>query len=253
MTTDRRWAPLWRDLERRIAAAGLRHRSEEILALARPAIQLRVGGAAKKAPGLSRAGGDPDLAAGDDEWPEDLSFVAQINLADVAALDVERRLPPYGLLSFYVQDSVDGDSDYLGYGYVHYADDLRDLRRFPTPKGKGYTRFPERALEFAPVLSLPPDEARQVRRLKLSREDVVRYNDELVMVYPHARHRLLGANDTPYHDAEAAGDAVLLSLGSDDRAGWSWGDGNGLSFYLDVDHLADRRFDEAWPTYVDAG
>jgi hypothetical protein len=253
MTTDRTRAPLWRDLKRRIADAGLRHHGERLLALARPAIAIQVGGAAKKTPGVSRAGGDPDFAPGDDEWPEDLSFVLQVNLADLAALDVERRLPPYGLLSFFVQDSADDDEDYLGYGYVNYCDDLRDLRRLPTPKGKGYTRFPERALTFAPSLSLPPEEARQVRRLKLSEADLTRYNDELILSYPHARHRLLGANDTPYHDAEAERDAVLLSLSSDDRAGWSWGDGNGLSFYLDADHLAARRFDEAWPTSVDAG
>ena len=49
-----------------------------------------------------------------------------------------------------------------------------------------------------------------------------------------------------------SGEVLLLSLDSDKRLGWQWGDGNRLNFNLEKQHFARGRLDEAYPTYVDA-
>lgn len=61
------------------------------------------------AAGNCRAGGDPDLPAGM-EWPcmqngELMTFIAQINLAEVAAADQTGLLPKTGMLYFFLGDT----------------------------------------------------------------------------------------------------------------------------------------------------
>ena len=85
-------------------AHGLTARRDAIAALIRPAIGLRTRAptGADLAVGATRVGGEPDLPLGV-AWPEGddgpLLFVLQVDLADVAALDLEGRLPEDGLLS----------------------------------------------------------------------------------------------------------------------------------------------------------
>lgn len=58
--------------------------------------------------GASRFGGIPDAPAGF-EWPRaggkwPMTFVAQFDLAEIAKLDRDERLPKKGLLSFFLHD-----------------------------------------------------------------------------------------------------------------------------------------------------
>ena len=82
--------------------AGLEHRAEDVRRLARASLRLTP--AATDERGGTRLGGRPDLPPGF-RWPSrdghDLGFVAQVNLAGVAAVDADAPLPHDGLLLFF--------------------------------------------------------------------------------------------------------------------------------------------------------
>ena len=90
-------------IDARIAAARLEHRAPAIRAALLPSLRLVPSGAAPK-PGSSRLGGLPDLRSGV-EWPRNgkkpLSFVAQVNLAELPRVERADALPAEGLLSFF--------------------------------------------------------------------------------------------------------------------------------------------------------
>src|SRR5215813_1473995 len=77
-----------------------------LIAGLKPAVRLSPAPQVKPPVGGTRAGGRPDLPDGV-EWPraqeidEPMPFALQVNLADVAAFDVEGVLPKTGLLSFF--------------------------------------------------------------------------------------------------------------------------------------------------------
>ncbi len=81
---------------------------EQLISLLRPAIALTATRTedARIEVGASKFGGAPDVPAAF-EWPtsawnnEPLLFLAQINLEEVAPLDVQKELPSTGLLSFF--------------------------------------------------------------------------------------------------------------------------------------------------------
>nr|WP_122012350.1 YwqG family protein [Maliibacterium massiliense] len=89
---------------------------QDLEALQRNAIHLRIQGQASQGPGSTRFGGQPDVPD-DFVWPtfeaeglEDgvmlrrpLSFLAQFNCADMAPLDKEGLLPRTGVLSFFYE------------------------------------------------------------------------------------------------------------------------------------------------------
>jgi uncharacterized protein YwqG len=92
------------DLRRLCREVGLEGRDEDVLALARPSLRLTLADEAQGRLGGSRLGGAPDTPPGF-SWPtwegEDLVFLGQISLEDVAAVDPGWRLPPLGLLLFF--------------------------------------------------------------------------------------------------------------------------------------------------------
>jgi len=89
----------------RLKPAGLGEFADSLVQMARPSVRL-VADAALPAtePAASRLGGAPDLPAST-SWPRNedgpLSFIAQVNLADVTAYESEGALPSDGLLSFF--------------------------------------------------------------------------------------------------------------------------------------------------------
>src|SRR3954467_10697148 len=94
------------DLAARIAASSLRPYASSLLEFVRPAIELHPVEARSADPmpvGSSHAGGVPDVGP-DFEWPRarsPLSFLLQVNLAELAPLPAAVPLPPSGLLSFF--------------------------------------------------------------------------------------------------------------------------------------------------------
>ncbi len=94
------------DLLRMAQEAGLAFRAPEIQALAQQSLRLTLGDDNKDTPGRSRFGGEPDLPAAL-EWPnfedQPLTFLLQIDLAQLAALGVAGALPDAGVLLFFVK------------------------------------------------------------------------------------------------------------------------------------------------------
>ncbi len=118
--------------------------------------------------GGSKIGGCPDLPPAF-EWPvytdpelgetRPLAFMAQFNLAEVAALDPQTELPRTGLLLFFYDMASDRwgfDPQDAGCSRVVYVEDASALERGSFPEGldKEY-RFAKRAVELKPVL-IPP-------------------------------------------------------------------------------------------------
>src|SRR5262245_21574457 len=90
----------------RMIADGFGDAADRLMPLVRPAVRLRTRPDEDDglSTGASKIGGAPDLASPDD-WPmwkdRPLSFLAQINLTDLALFDCCAVLPRSGLLQFF--------------------------------------------------------------------------------------------------------------------------------------------------------
>ncbi len=251
------------ELDGLIAAAGLQARKSVIKKLALPSVRICFHRQpAGKALGTSRAGGDPDLPIGM-AFPEldgrTLSFLLQVRLADLATFPCARALPRDGLLSFFVDDAE------LSRSRVIYTWPETPLRRLPFPTGRETEANRPAALAFESVMTLPPDEWKLVKRLKLHGAEAAAYNDDVYNALGYGApafaktgpwrrgyHQLLGHHRNAYHDVVAAGEVGLLVLSSNAELEWAFGDGNRLGFYIAAAALAARHFDEAESRSIDA-
>ena len=121
--------------------------------------------------GQSKIGGQPDVP-GDFVWPyyegkdwdevianRPLTFMAQINLAEAAALDKDGLLPKQGLLSFFYEMATEKwgfDPEDKGCAKVYYFADAAGLaqRDFPEDLDEEY-RLPEFAVSMKALTDLP--------------------------------------------------------------------------------------------------
>ncbi|NIP57761.1 MAG: DUF1963 domain-containing protein, partial [Gemmatimonadetes bacterium] len=163
-----------------LRAGPLAPRTEEIAALARPCVHLLTDPVTVSAlsPATSRIGGVPDLPPGV-EWPrwkgEPQSFIAQLDLADVAGLPGTRLLPGAGSLVFFYtarQDTWGFDPSDRGSWSVIHAPPGADLTRTeppgPVPDGG---RFRSCAVTFRSTQSLPAPLSKQIEGLNLGPEE----------------------------------------------------------------------------------
>ena len=203
--------------------------------------------------GGSRAGGEPDLASDDTDWPEGHSFLLQVDLAEIAAHDIDAKLPHAGLLSFFVIDGEDDDGDYLSTGHVQFHEGGKgDLEHVKAPREDGIKRYPARGLRFAPVLTLPHSDSKGYLKLRLTDAEHTAYHDSIYRDTPAPHFQLLGCDNTDQNDAEADNEQLLLSLGSVDEMRWNWGEGHRLNFYIPLSDLAEGDLDEGYPQLIDA-
>jgi len=170
-----------KNLQARLISAGLGRVAYDIMRVSMPSIRMhcrRVSDQTTLPLGSSRLGGEPDTRPGK-RWPSwqdsPMAFVAQVNLADIAAYDEEGHLPHSGLLSFFC--AVDGTGagvmqapgDPLSWMVSYFDDDLGTLIRLPPP-----TELPERLhfpachASFSPEPTLPDVESREIVGLGLS-------------------------------------------------------------------------------------
>jgi uncharacterized protein YwqG len=144
------------------ASKPLARHATRILELVRPHIRFlpRKGKAADNAPGATRLGGEPDLPLGV-PWPmgggfegeAPMDFIAQIDLNAIALRDVDRVLPPTGVLLFFVAQ------DYSGGAVIHGEHD--ELVRVPVlgriPPKRGGDKPPKwGGLDVVADMVLPP-------------------------------------------------------------------------------------------------
>jgi len=140
--------------------------------LKRNALHLSYQPAAEVGVGQSKIGGRPDLPA-DFVWPyyagrdyldkvlanRPLAFMAQINLAEAAALDKDGLLPKRGLLSFFYEMETEKwgfDPEDKGCAKVCYFADTANLSRrdFPEDLDADF-RWPEFAVSMRALTDLP--------------------------------------------------------------------------------------------------
>jgi uncharacterized protein YwqG len=187
---------------------GLESRLGEIDRLIRPSFRLTRAELENEGLARSRLGGAADLPA-DFEWPRwhdnELDFLGQLNLAEVAAIEHAGVLPSRGLLLFFFDALAKplglDPSDRGSCRVVHVDADESDLR--PDPKDRA--TFSEYPLKLSRELMLPRSWSLHVEALHLDGEEAAAWDElrerlaqaqgvELEELKPrwYALHRLLG-------------------------------------------------------------
>jgi uncharacterized protein YwqG len=246
-------------LEARIAQSSFRPYARELLSFASPAIELQVGEPQTRSiVGTTRAGGLPDVGPGF-EWPKarsPLSFLLQVDLAEVATLPAAAPLPTSGLLSFFYDMARQpwglSRAEHHRWRVLYTAADA-PLRPVDT-RPAGLTAracLPRVALRPVSIDTVPCE-------LPLDPEDLddLSDGDDLEDAYIT---EVLGPDDVPMHQMFGYPRPVqgqdfgagppgarwlsLLQLDSDRRLGTAFGDGGKLHWFITVDDLLDRRFE----------
>lgn len=267
----------------RLAAAGLGQFAEVLMGMARYSVRLVADSALPtETMRTSRLGGMPDLPAMT-RWPsndgEPLSFIAQVNLAEVAQEEVAGVLPKDGLLSFFyeaVAQSAWGfdPADHGSAAVLYTAANAGTERLEPPPGLTSEGVFPSIGLRARAELTFVPWESFAVESVGMSRDEGFAYagifdsGDQTI-------HRLLGHPDpvqgdmqlecqlvtnglhcgdsTGYRDLRAAGlrDGaaewrLLLQVDSQDEAGMMWGDVGRLYYWIKHTDLLTRDWELSW-------
>ncbi len=164
------------------------------------------------APEASKFGGKPFLPT-DFVWPyyrgesigdgetlnRPLAFLLQINLADVAPFDAEKKLPERGILSFFYEvESLAGLSQPQGYARVVYFDPAEtDAKTFDLPPELAeiddgrWAELEEQALSFQKVVAVPGLEEIDAY---VDADDDVDF-DEVEDIYDEEREKFCGSSE----------------------------------------------------------
>jgi uncharacterized protein YwqG len=271
------------ELRARLSEAGLEPYADALVGLARPSIRLNpTSPPTDDGPGTTALGGEPDLPETTD-WPRfrdvPLSFVAQVNLADVTSLDMGGLLPTSGLLSFFYESSQSvwgfDPADRGGWAVLFTPAGVPIAHRAAPSGIPNDARYGRRGLRVDAETTYAPWEFAEVASLGLSRDELFAYAQALGDGEDLPVHRLLGdpqpiqgdmqlecqlvsnglycGDPSGYSDPRAdvlrhgAVDwRLLLQIDSDDDAGMMWGDVGRIYYWMRRDDLAARAWDAAW-------
>jgi hypothetical protein len=202
-----------------------------ILSWAQNAIVLETAPVGQGNAGRSRLGGLPDVPAGW-QWPEGLTFLAQIDLEAMAFYDQNKLLPPNGLLLFFINDygwdkpGLPGRIEYI----VDKPDELRELRPARAPRdylpmslcagGDGREVYNARDIMARSIISLPAVYTRQWAALEEIDSPEVdmtdAYSNLLGALNSRRPHQLLGHH--AFMDGNADEEAWGATNGPSDRS-----------------------------------
>ncbi|MNV11215.1 hypothetical protein D3C71_1017730 [compost metagenome] len=227
----------------------------------------------------SKVGGRPALGKMQ-KWPVNdegipLSFIAQLNMAEVKSFDVEGRFPENGLLSFFYCSEQDvwgfdpADKDHFK---VLFTEDLNDLeiKDFPEDLNPEGVFLPNK-IDFETSLNIPDWEDDAIHRL-IDEDDYENYSeagrgfDNQLFGYANAiqgemeldcqlvTNGLFCGDETGYEDSrrkeleQGKEDWILLlQLDSEEeKTGMLWGDGGRIYFWIKKQDLANKNFDKVW-------
>lgn len=205
-----------------------------------------------------------------------LSFIAQINLAEIAPLDSENLLPKSGMLYFFysAEQEVWGfdNSDKNKFKVLYFEGNINELARTAYPIDlPEYSRFKPCAVTAAPEISFPPYEHEVYQEFQAQERDkfwteiyedgninkVLGYSDniqsEMELECELVTNGLYCGDSTGYNDPRAnelAPNAknwrLLLQIDSNEKNEMMWGDCGRLYFWIKIDDLVNRRFDKSW-------
>lgn len=279
---------LRKNLESLIETCGLNQLRDALLSQAKLAVTLApsIKSADALRAGQSKLGGRPD-APSNFVWPtkgdKPLSFIAQINLAEIPAM-ANCPLPVAGLLSFFYNNEVWGfdPKDKGGFQVFYFENEASKFKEFQPPAARiekklfGMYSKSVAVLEYSScpltaelALTLPYE----LKGITLTEDESEKYCDLLEAIGGH--HRLLGhaepiqnemelecelvtnglycGDSTGYHDPRAkkleksAGNwKLLLQIDSDDSAEMMWGDAGRLYFWIRDQDLVSRDFSNCW-------
>jgi uncharacterized protein YwqG len=193
-------------LRKSIENAGLVRISENLLAVAQPAVlfELSPGDELEIPIGDSKIGGAPDLPS-DYQWPQwknkPMGFIGQVNLATVSKFDLTNLLPKEGVLSFFYdlyEQPWGYDPKKLGFSRVEYFHPAVSLTRRELPDNENRLKCSHVA--FSPSLTIPDPVSPAFIELKLQHN----LNQDEIEMYPELRNQLLSyyrqtKNTTNHH------------------------------------------------------
>lgn len=241
--------------------------------------------------GSSKFGGCPDLPPDTDWFRMDIvdipmSFLAQVNLAEVAPFDTEHKLPGQGMLYFFYDCSADGmvwgfePEDADGWKVIYYDGDLSLLTRREAPEDleedENGILFGAARMCFESCMEIPSLESDLCRGMVFSEEedgelhwewgdedckeetnkllghaDPIQGGMELECEY--VTHRINCGSPEGYQlgkqknlDKNASHWNLLLQIESNEELGMMWGDLGRLYFWITDEDLAERNFENCW-------
>ncbi|WP_439627896.1 DUF1963 domain-containing protein [Gemmata sp.] len=235
------------DLMRRLWQQTPTEFSQTVLGLARPAVNFvaKRTAEAKIPVGASKFGGGPDLPAGA-KWPvyrgAPLSFLAQINLAELAPSPACRELPSSGVLSVFCYYDPDEGNDAFPKGswkLLHFPDASKLTRNLPPE-----VSFSPCRLVFTECLTVPDPDSPWNKTIGFGHHEDAEDMYREVIVGPVGGHQLLGY-PVPIQCDPLDKKTVrhLLTIDADDKPDWMWGDGGALYFLITEADLKAHRFD----------
>jgi len=265
------------DALRAIYGSQMSRFADDLVPLLRPSVRLIACGERK--PGTTRLGGHPDLPPHID-WPiragRPLSFIAQLDLPEIAPLDEQGLLPAEGMLWFFYDaarqpwgcDPLDRDA----WRVIHAPSASLQRTRPPKNLGRGLV-FDACALELRSEMTLPGCyfnvRDREIPLHAFEWYDELR--DQLKTESRESIHRLLGHADPVQNDdmehycqlglhgidyqqaeeypiiSRAASEWILLlQVDTEEATGWMWGDVGRIYYWIRRSDLAARNFDNMW-------
>jgi hypothetical protein len=255
---------------------GLQSVAEPIVQLAQKSLRMRTQPERIHALGRSRLGGLPDVPS-TFSWPrghdgEHMVFVAQINLAEVAAFAGKTFLPPAGMLYFFLGEDEPSSNIACRVIFLEEASGIH-LQPFEAqepwvfPEGHEECIHHPCRVTFEQRIGLPlasPEVEAFLRTAQVREEEW----DILLDAYAYELRRevqggmhthLLGyasgwvrdpvadARARAFsHDQEEQTWQLLLEVDSEDDAGFMWWDAGLLHFLIKQEDLRNRHFDEVY-------
>ena len=238
--------------------------------------------------GASKMGGLPDLPKGVDWFRQELtdiplSFICQINFAEVKPCDIQGKLPATGILYFFYDCSMDGmpwgfdPKDADGKVVYYYDGDLSELERKEAPEDieENGCVFGAAELHFETAIDLPDLESPAGEALALTEDDREKYWELMDEVSESLVNKLLGHSNniqggmelecelvtnglycgdpSGYKEGRAKGlDKntghwnLLLQVDSNEEIGMMWGDCGRLYLWITDEDLAEKNFEHSW-------
>lgn len=238
--------------------------------------------------GASKMGGLPDLPKGVDWFRQELtdiplSFICQINFAEVKPYDAEDRLPVNGILYVFYDCSMYGmpwgfdpkDSD--GKVVYYYDGDLSQLERKEAPEDmeENGCVFGAAALHFETAFDLPDLDSPAGEAIAFAGDDQEKYWELMDDVREFLSNKLLGHSDNIQGGMELScelvtnglycGDSsgynegrsrgldknaghwrLLLQVDSNEDIGMMWGDCGRLYLWITTEDLSAKNFGNTW-------
>ncbi len=219
--------------------------------------------------GVSKFGGRPDVPSSF-EWPYweeykgsyPLSFLCQINLADVAAYDLDGLLPKTGILSFFLAHRDGWDCAYSredrGGWRIYYFEE-QELKRKSWPQElDDITGIGCGQIEVIPIWTKCEHEARSTSTEEEFQQEIAFISEWCEFTRARSMHWIFGYPDeiqddpryflaepgTHYKDFKDKDNwLLLLQISSDDEIDFDYCDNGRIYFVLHKDDLAARRFE----------